>query len=67
MSRLPIRVKLTAIFAAAMSVLLALVGGFLFFRTKDNLDEAIRASLVTREGSLRAFAEASPQGATHGI
>jgi two-component system OmpR family sensor kinase len=66
-SRLPIRVKLTVIFAGAMAVLLVVVGVFLFTRTKSNLDGAIRASLTTRQGNLRAFARANPEGGARRI
>ena len=43
MSRLPIRVRLTAAFALAMVVVLAAAGLFVYVRLEDDLDESIDA------------------------
>ncbi|MDQ3850421.1 MAG: HAMP domain-containing histidine kinase [Actinomycetota bacterium] len=56
--RLSLRTKLTLIFLSAMALLLAAIGSFLFFRTKANLDEAIRQSLRVRAGQLAQAARA---------
>jgi two-component system OmpR family sensor kinase len=56
MSRLPIRVRLSLAFAAAMAVLLAALGAFLYFQLRHSLDEQI-------EASLRAQADAAAAGA----
>jgi len=50
--RLSLRAKLTLVFAAVMALVLAGMGSFLFFRTKANLDDAIRDSLRSRAGTL---------------
>jgi two-component system OmpR family sensor kinase len=56
MSRLPIRVRLSLAFAAAMAVVLAALGAFLYFQLRHSLDEQI-------EASLRAQADAAAAGA----
>jgi two-component system OmpR family sensor kinase len=64
--RLPLRIKLTLVFVAVMGVVLAAIGSFLYFRTKDNLDTAIRQSLRSRSGDLRQSvrAQINQSGAT---
>ena len=52
MSRLPIRVRLTAAFAAAMVVVLAAAGLFVYLRLKDDLDESIAMGLNTRVAAV---------------
>jgi two-component system, OmpR family, sensor kinase len=56
MSRLPIRVRLSLAFAAAMAVVLAALGAFLYFQLRHSIDEQI-------EASLRAQADAAAAGA----
>jgi signal transduction histidine kinase len=56
MSPLPIRVRLSLAFAAAMAVVLAALGAFLYFQLRHSLDEQI-------EASLRAQADAAAAGA----
>jgi signal transduction histidine kinase len=51
-SRLPIRVRLTAAFAAAMVVVLATAGLFVYLRLKDDLDESITIGLNTRVAAV---------------
>ena len=58
MSRLPIRLRLTVICVVAIAAVLALIGAFLFFRTKQAIDDSISQSLHSRLGALRAYAEA---------
>ncbi|UTI63758.1 HAMP domain-containing histidine kinase [Paraconexibacter antarcticus] len=62
MSRLPIRARLTLVFVAVMSVVLALIGTFLFYRTKHTIDDSIAQSLRARQGAARAYAESAPGG-----
>ena len=50
--RLSLRAMLTLVFAMVMALVLAAMGSFLFFRTKANLDDAIRDSLRSRAGTL---------------
>ena len=45
MSRLPIRVRLTAAFALAMVLVLAGAGLFVYLRLKSDLDESVTAGL----------------------
>lgn len=58
MSRLPIRLRLTAIFVVAIAAVFTLVGAFLFLRTKQAIDDSIRASLGAHQVAVRAYAEA---------
>lgn len=51
MSRIPVRIRLTLAFALAMALVLAALGGFLYFRLRSTLDEQITVG-------LRAHAEA---------
>ncbi len=55
LSQLPIRAQLTLAFAAAMAVVLAAVGAFLFFRVQADLDRTIEDSLRSRADSLVAL------------
>ena len=48
MSRLPIRVRLTLAFAAAMAVVLGATGGFVYFRLESALNESVDEGLVLR-------------------
>jgi signal transduction histidine kinase len=48
MSRLPIRVRLSLAFAAAMAVVLVALGAFLYVRLEHSLDDQIDASLRTQ-------------------
>lgn len=59
MNRLPIRLRLTAVFAVVMSVVLTIIGSFLYYRTKANLDDSIASELRARQGALSAYASAS--------
>ncbi|HEX2506622.1 MAG TPA: ATP-binding protein [Gaiellaceae bacterium] len=52
MSRLPIRIRLTLVFAVAMAVVLAAVGAFVYVRLGNSLDEQLDESLEARAGSL---------------
>jgi len=54
-SRLPIRVRLTAVFVAVMGAVLLIIGLFLYYRTKHELDTAINQALRARQGGLQAF------------
>jgi two-component system, OmpR family, sensor kinase len=56
MSRLPIRVRLSVAFAAAMAIVLAALGAFLYFQLRSSLDEQLDAR-------LRAQASAAEAGA----
>jgi signal transduction histidine kinase len=57
-SRLPIRVRLTAAFALAMVLVLAAAGLFVYLRLKDDLDDNIRAGLETRSRAVAAAGSA---------
>ena len=59
MSRLPIRVRLTMAFAAAMALVLATAGLFVYAWVRADLDESVddalqaRAAAVARSGRRR--------------
>jgi signal transduction histidine kinase len=59
MSRLPIRARLTLIFALVMAGVLVIIGSFLYYRTKHNLDDSIAQSLRARQGAARAYAQSA--------
>jgi two-component system OmpR family sensor kinase len=51
-SRLPIRIRLTLVFAIVMAVVLAALGAFLYLRLGDSLDERIAEDLDARRIAL---------------
>jgi heavy metal sensor kinase len=51
-SRLPIRIRLTLVFAGVMAVVLAALGAFLYVRLGDSLDERISEDLDARRMAL---------------
>jgi signal transduction histidine kinase len=53
-SRLPIRVRLTAAFAVAMVVVLAAAGLFVYLRLKSDLNESVTAGLEARAAAVLA-------------
>ena len=57
--RLPIRARLTLVSAALMAVVLAASGGFLYFRLRADLLEAVDAGLRSRTEALQANLEGS--------
>jgi signal transduction histidine kinase len=65
MSRIPLRVRLTLAFAAAMAAVLAAVGTFVYVRLDGSLTEQLDESLRTRAAALVPLASAgSPLGAS---
>jgi signal transduction histidine kinase len=52
-SRLPVRVRLTAAFAVAMALVLAASGLFVYERLRNDLDESVTAGLVVRANAVR--------------
>jgi two-component system OmpR family sensor kinase len=52
MSRLPLRLRLTAVFALVMVVVLAGVGAFVYFRLEGSLTEQIDESLEARMAAI---------------
>ena len=65
MSRLPIRVRLTATFAIAMVLVLAGAGLFVYLRLKSDLDESVTAGLSARATAV--LAEGRPRPARPAI
>ena len=59
MSRLPIRLRLTLVFALVMAVVLSAVGAFLYVRLGSTLDERIDDSLASRSNALSALVRSS--------
>jgi signal transduction histidine kinase len=51
-SRLPIRVRLSLAFAAAMALLLIALGAFLFLQVRSSLDEQVNAGLQAQAGAV---------------
>ena len=60
-SRLPIRVRLTLVFAVVMTVVLTALGAFLYLRLGSTLDERVNERLQARSDAL---ASAAAGGAT---
>ena len=58
MSRLPIKLRLTAAFAVAMLLVLAAAGLFVYLRLQNNLDESLEAGLRTRAAAVAASGDA---------
>jgi signal transduction histidine kinase len=58
-SRLPIRVRLTAAFALAMVLVLAAAGLFVYVRLKDDLDESLDAALGARAAAVAGSGDAA--------
>ena len=54
MSRVPVRVRLTAAFAVAMTLVLAGAGLFVYERLRSDLDESVTAGLTARADAVRA-------------
>ena len=66
MSRLPIRWRLTAVFVAAMALILVATGLFLYFRLASSLDQAIDDGLRTRADDVAALVRQSDSGLREG-
>jgi two-component system, OmpR family, sensor kinase len=62
LSRLPLRVRLTAAFAVAMAVVLILAGSFAYFRVRSDLDSGIDDSLDARAAAVSALVAQSDTG-----
>jgi two-component system OmpR family sensor kinase len=67
LSRLPIRLRVTLAFTAAMALVLVAVGLFLYLRLEARLDESIDNGLRSRAGEVSALARTSQRtlGGTH--
>ncbi len=59
MSRIPIRLRVTLVFAAVMAVVFVAVGLFVYVRLGDQLDESIDNGLRTRGTEISALVQAS--------
>jgi two-component system, OmpR family, sensor kinase len=57
MSRVPIRLRLTLIFAGAMAIVLAAVGTFVYFRVAHDLDRSLDKDLRTRAQVVSALVQ----------
>jgi two-component system OmpR family sensor kinase len=66
MSRLPVRWRLTAVFLAAMALILAATGLFLYLRLASSLDQAIDDGLRTRADDVAALVRQSNSGLREG-
>jgi signal transduction histidine kinase len=65
-SRLPIRLRLTAAFALAMVLVLAAAGLFVYLRLEDDLDDNRRAGLEARARAVAAADSAAAGAAEEG-
>ena len=54
MSRVPVRVRLTAAFAIAMALVLVLAGLFVYERLRSDLNESVTSGLEARADAVRA-------------
>ena len=59
MSRVPIRIRLTAAFALAMVLVLAAAGTFVYLRLSEDLNESVDAALQARAGAVLASGSAA--------
>jgi two-component system, OmpR family, sensor kinase len=62
---MPIRLRVTLAFTAAMALVLLAVGLFLYFRLEAQLDESIDNGLRSRAGEVAALARTSGRGLLH--
>jgi signal transduction histidine kinase len=58
-SRLPVRIRMTAAFAVAMVVVLGAAALFVYLRVSSDLDENVNSSLETRAAAVAATGQAS--------
>jgi signal transduction histidine kinase len=65
-SRLPIRLRITAAFAVAMLLVIGAAGLFVYLRLEDDLDENIHANLDTRAQAVAAAGSADAGAAEEG-
>ena len=66
MSRLPLRLRLTLVFALAMALLLAGTGGFLYVRLRGTLDEQIDHALRARADDVSTLVRPGESGLSDG-
>ena len=65
--RLPIRLRLTLVFAATMLFVLAVAGVLVYDRVRSQLDSKIDLDVTTQASSLLALIERSPAGLTRAV
>lgn len=63
LSRLPVRLRLAAGFAAGLTVVLVLAGGFVYLRVAGELNRAVNSSLESRADDASALIETAGDGA----
>ncbi|MDX6616036.1 MAG: hypothetical protein QOD60_1127 [Solirubrobacterales bacterium] len=66
MSRMPIRFRLTAAFAFAMSILLAVIALFIYVRLQSDLDQTIDKGLRSRADDVAALVAQADSGLSQG-
>src|SRR2546421_10271511 len=62
--RLPIRLRLTLAFAAAMTLVLAGTGAFVYFKMENALDNSVDQGLRSRASDLTALVRQADEGLT---
>ena len=60
--RLPIRLRLTLAFAAAIALVLAATGAFVYFRMENALDKSVDQGLRSRASDLTALVRQADEG-----
>ncbi len=64
MQRIPIRIRVTAVFAVALVVVLTGIGTFLYVRLRSGLDNSINQGLRARAGDVAALVAQADSGLT---
>jgi two-component system, OmpR family, sensor kinase len=64
MQRIPIRIKVTAVFAVALLIVLTAIGTFLYLRLRAGLDNSINQGLRSRAGDVAALVAQADSGLT---
>ena len=66
MRRLPVRARVTAVFAVALAIVLAGTGLFLYLRFRSGFDSALDQGLRSRAGDVSALVEQADTGLAQG-
>ncbi len=66
MRRLPVRARVTAVFAVALAIVLAGTGLFLYLRFKSGIDSALDQGLRSRAGDVTALVTQADTGLAQG-
>lgn len=67
LARIPIRLRLTVVFALAMALVLAATGAFLYLRLASELDRTLNTGLRSRAQDIASFVQQTDSGLSEGI